>query len=728
MTFLNPFLLLGLAAAAIPIIIHLLNLRKLKTVEFSSLRFLKELQKTRMRRVKIKQWLLLALRTLMIIALVMAFSRPALRGSLAGTIGTHAKSTLIFLLDDSPSMSARNENGVVFGEAKNAILRVMNLMKEGDEAYLVKLSDVNRTENYPPLRSADDLRKAFESLVPSHERVPYREAFGVAAKLLAASKNFNQEIYLFTDGQATQFDMENSADSTDLFGDGVKVFVSELTPTSQSNAGVSSVNVQSRILAKDKPVSLSVTVRNFGSTALTNSIMSVYLDGVRVVQQSLDIAAGGSASPILSIIPKRRGSISGYVQLEDDAIEIDNRRYFSLTVPENLNILLAGATQQETRLPLIALTLDKDSINTGLLRTQSVTESQLSSIDIMKFDVVLLSGVVDFSPTEAERIDQFVKAGGGLVIFPGKDANIASYNETLFKRLEIPQAQSVLNDQAPSQNRESYLSFGAIDFVHPLFEGLFEQTLQQKQGYPVVESPHVYSFITTHPGVKGHTIISLSSGSGFLTEYPHGTGRVLLFAVEAGLTGSDFPVKGLFVPLIYRSVLYLSSRNETASPFVVGDEIKAGIRLKERGRHEVFILRTPSGVDERVVPVFSMNTGLANFSTARSTEAGIYEIRTGGAQSSRDNSNTLQIVAVNVDPLESGTRQVSAEEINLFWRNMGLSTGQITQLPDNDNIDVTIQQSRFGVELWKYFVILALACALTEMIISRESKPEAAAA
>ena len=83
MTFLNPFMLFGLAAAAIPILLHLLNLRKLKTVEFSSLRFLRELQRTRMRRIRLRQWILLALRTLLILCLVLAFSRPALKGSLA---------------------------------------------------------------------------------------------------------------------------------------------------------------------------------------------------------------------------------------------------------------------------------------------------------------------------------------------------------------------------------------------------------------------------------------------------------------------------------------------------------------------------------------------------------------------------------------------------------------------------------------------------------------------
>lgn len=107
MTFLNPFVLFGLAAASIPLILHLLNLRKLRTIEFSSLRFLKELQKTSMRRIRFRQILLLVLRTLLVIALVLAFSRPALRGSFAGLGGAEAASTMVVMLDDSPSMTDR---------------------------------------------------------------------------------------------------------------------------------------------------------------------------------------------------------------------------------------------------------------------------------------------------------------------------------------------------------------------------------------------------------------------------------------------------------------------------------------------------------------------------------------------------------------------------------------------------------------------------------------------
>src|SRR5437762_1849096 len=101
MVFLNPLVLFGLAAAAIPLILHLLNLRKLRTIEFSTLTFLKELQQSKIRKLKLRQILLLIVRTLLVMLIVLAFARPALRGTILGSIGSHAHSTVLFVLDDS---------------------------------------------------------------------------------------------------------------------------------------------------------------------------------------------------------------------------------------------------------------------------------------------------------------------------------------------------------------------------------------------------------------------------------------------------------------------------------------------------------------------------------------------------------------------------------------------------------------------------------------------------
>src|SRR4030067_1564088 len=121
MTFLNPAVLFGLLAASIPILIHLFNLRKLKKIEFSTLAFLKELQKNKIRKVKLKQWILLALRVLIILLLVFAFARPTLEGVAIGGTTSAAKTTAVFILDDTFSMSVVAANGSYLNQAKESI-------------------------------------------------------------------------------------------------------------------------------------------------------------------------------------------------------------------------------------------------------------------------------------------------------------------------------------------------------------------------------------------------------------------------------------------------------------------------------------------------------------------------------------------------------------------------------------------------------------------------------
>ncbi|WP_243663466.1 BatA domain-containing protein, partial [Rhodothermus marinus] len=118
MTFLNPLALLALAAAAIPVLIHLFHFRRPQRVAFSSLAFLKELQQTALQRLRIRQWLLLLLRTLALVCLVLAFARPVLRGPLASWAGGGTATVVGLVVDNSPSMAVRDAGGAYFAQAR----------------------------------------------------------------------------------------------------------------------------------------------------------------------------------------------------------------------------------------------------------------------------------------------------------------------------------------------------------------------------------------------------------------------------------------------------------------------------------------------------------------------------------------------------------------------------------------------------------------------------------
>jgi hypothetical protein len=723
MTFLNPLVLFGLTAAAIPIIIHLLNLRKLRTIEFSSLQFLKELQRTRMRRLKIRQILLLILRTLLVIAIVLAFSRPALQGSMAGLIGTHAKTTMLILLDDSPSMGVRNDGGQLFTQAKGTAARIGTMLNEGDEVFLLRLSESRQNKEPVPLRTQQELTAALDQTDISQRTVHFRDALGRAAKIIGESKNFNKELYLLTDAQGSQF-IHEAGDTSVLLDERGKIFLADAEIPRVQNLGINSVHVKSQIIAQNRPVAMEAIVRNHGDRRAQNTMLSVYLDGSRVVQQSLDIEGGRSSAVRLTLLPKRRGILPGYLQLEDDGFEPDNRHYFVLDVPQNVGVLCVGGTQEELRYPTLALTAGADTAASRLLNVQRVLRNQFSSTDIRTFDVILLAGVKDFSQTDAERIGQFVRAGGGLIVFPGNETDIANYNATLLRQLGIPPLGSITETRSSANDPATgFLTFDKIDFAHALFAGLFEEQPQIKKPNYSIESPRIYKTITPTPGRRGQSIITLTNGTSFLTEYPADAGRVLVYSVGTGAAWSDFSLKGIFAPLLHRSVMYMAAGQSVSSDIKVGDEIKITLRLKTRGDQQSYVLTSPGGTEERIVPRFLGNSGFAAFESENSREAGIYVLRAAPSAAAAE-SSILQAIAVNVDPRESQLTKATNEELARFWTSIGVNPDRVQHVPNLQKLDTAVMESRFGVELWKYLIGLGVLLALSEMAIGRVPKSD----
>ncbi|MBZ0199414.1 MAG: BatA domain-containing protein, partial [Ignavibacteriaceae bacterium] len=200
MMFLNPAVLLGLLAASIPVLIHLFNLRKLQRIEFSTLSFLKELQKNKIRKIKLKQWLLLLLRVLIITFIVLSFARPALKGIAIGGATSAAKTSAVFIIDDTFSMSVVDTKGSYFNQAKAAIKDLLSNFQEGDDAALIKISSAGKDEIMLSSNLVD-FRKNIESLKLSDETGKINDALVKAAGVLSASNNFNKEIYLLTDFQ-----------------------------------------------------------------------------------------------------------------------------------------------------------------------------------------------------------------------------------------------------------------------------------------------------------------------------------------------------------------------------------------------------------------------------------------------------------------------------------------------------------------------------------------------
>jgi hypothetical protein len=132
MTFLQSLFLAGLAAAVIPVIIHLLNRPRARVVPFSTLEFIRRLQIKRSRRLRVRELLLLVLRVLLVALIALAFARPALQGAFAGGVGGRARTSACIVLDVSYSMGFREGEATLLDRAKDRAHQIVRLLRERD--------------------------------------------------------------------------------------------------------------------------------------------------------------------------------------------------------------------------------------------------------------------------------------------------------------------------------------------------------------------------------------------------------------------------------------------------------------------------------------------------------------------------------------------------------------------------------------------------------------------
>jgi len=702
MTFLNPFILIGLAAAAIPVILHLISLRKLRTVEFSSLAFLKELQRTKIRRLKLRQLLLLFLRTLLILLVVLAFARPTLRDGFLEGIGSKARTTAVILVDDSFSMSAADENGDYFKQAREAAGDILEFLGDDDDVHLFPLSAARmEADRVRAPGTAEAARSLLSTISPTPLHRPLEDGVRFAAAVLSESKNLIKEIYVISDLQEGLVSIRDDGAEEDLFPPEVRVFLVPIGHRNLRNLAVESMAIPNSILEVDRPFSLEVTVVNHSDQAVENTILSVFLNGTRVAQRGVSLESSGRTTTAFSVTPRSSGFQEVTAEFEGDDLESDNRRFMALYLPKQTRVLIVGDAST-ARYVTLALEARRE---TGSTLAQSVIPPEQLSTDLLaQADVVVVTNPAGLSAFQADRLNGFLLDGGGIAVFPDpRGATSAS----LFRALNAPPITSV---ESPGQSPQaSFVGFDRSETSHPLFEGMFAE-LEPGSGQreQTLESPRINRYARFIPSERSAPIITLSNGSPFLLEQQSGDGRILIFAVAPTIEWSDFPLKGLFVPLIHRSVSYLS-QEQTKQPSIVAGESVQFTALQ--GQKEQLSILTPGNLEGDLKPLPG-----AGIRFKETDELGIYAIKS--------RAGVLKTFSVNMDPNESRTAKASGESLEALLVRIGIPAESVSIIPEREAVQAAVMETRYGVELWKHFLVAALLVAIIEMLIARTGQRE----
>ncbi|HRN25841.1 MAG: BatA and WFA domain-containing protein [Ignavibacteriaceae bacterium] len=694
MIFLNPAILFGLFAASIPVIIHLFNLRKLKKIEFSTLAFLKELQKNKIRKIKLKQWILLALRVLIILFIVMAFARPTLKSFQIGGTTSAAKTTAIFILDDTFSMSVVDQKGSYFNQGKEIINKVVSQLQEGDEVGLILVSNPKKENKLTS--NLSEFLKTTVQLDLNYTSGDINSALVKSAQLISESKNFNKEIYVLSDFQKDKIINKNiTNDLSELLNESVKLYSFDLSDKDVFNLSVDDLKINNQIFEKDKPVSFSITVTNNSNQDVNSAVVSLFLDNERAAQKSFDVKAGQSTNVEIEAVPKSTGFIDVTAEIETDEIEQDNKRFASLFIPEKISVGLFAENNND--LSFVDLALQTTGETKYLIERKNI--NQLSSQQLNKYQTIIFSANSLISGIEL--IKNYIQNGGGLFLFPSSVPDQSTLNQ-FYSQLGLGVNSSFVGKV---NSNDLKIKFDKTDFNHPIFQNVFQN--DEKKKY---ESPEINAYYKNSSA--GNQIISLVDGSSFLSEIRFGKGKILVFNCAPVLTWSDFPIKSIFAPLMNKSVAYLSSKERDQNIFIAGEEVN--INLRNQNSSQIKIVK-PDKSEEFIN--LNENSSRDYLAYSNTNVAGNYKFYSG--------DKLIDNISINTDPAESKTNYADENDFENYLKEIKFD-GNYVPIDKESNITEKILQARFGSELWRYFLLVAIILALIEMTIARNTKKDLA--
>jgi hypothetical protein len=687
LNFLNSSILMGLAAVALPILIHLFTRAKAKPIPFSSLRFLKQLQNQKIRRVKVRQILLLILRTLIVLFLVLAFARPTCRSN-STMAGNHSSTSAVIVLDNSVSMAIENQGESLLASAKITAAEIVGLMQPGDELYFCTATDTTQPSDRRAFHDFQAYRRQLESADIDYSATNLSAGLAFAQNLLASAHNLNKEIYLLSDMQANGFRL----DSLQRRDPRLRLFALPVRAKDPANLSLTGIKLRSSILQQGKPVEIEVALANTGGEPGRNKLVQVFLHGQRVAQSAVTVETGAVAQELFRFVIDRSGWIDGYAQLEDDGLMEDNQRFFSFYVPERISLGLVG--DPSAGIELLQLALHSSADSSDYMRIFPAQPERISGLAIDSLQLLLFYDVPRLPDAAVEKISAWHSSGGGIIIILGRHADLKWYNDRLAPALHSPVVVEPIGGGGS-------FTLGRIDTSHPVFSGIFEGT------EPNFARPQFSFALRVAPAADQHAILALSTGDPYFYEIRSESGAMLVFTSSFEADVSDMAYKTIFAPLLYRSVSYLASHGQNrGADLFVGDALRC--RLPGYALRSQLEISGPDDLHDMVRPQIAASGAWIEYSaTAR---PGIYRLMADGEQ--------LMSWAVNIAPAEFDLTPADREKVEkshyLKWVE---ETGRLTQV---------IREERVGREYWRELLIAAMVLLILEMMIYREKSQDAA--
>ncbi len=671
----NLFWLLGvptLSVAAIPVLIHLINMLRHRRVAWAAMEFLLVSQRKHRTWIILKQLLLLLLRMMAVAAIVLLVAGPRLQSDWAGWLGG-ARTHHIVLLDDSFSMSDRWGDTDAFSEGKKVVRRIAAgaARQEGLHWFtLLRFSRAARAQQPPAPDQTDvPLGSDFgEKLEPLLARLKVTEtaagpepALDAAAKLCGGPDSDRRIVYLVSDFRDRDWSRRSQLPKLlrDLSGRGAEFRLINCVDRQRPNLAIASLLPEAGIRAAGVPWFMDVAVRNFGPAPARHVSVALGEDGHGRTGTVLDeIPPGKTAVARFPVNFPNAGQHDVTARLESDAVAADNHRYATVEVPPDVPVLLVDgdARARDARLLSIALAPGRPA-RTGI-RPQIETPRYLSLKPLADFRAIDLANIERLDASAVAALEKYVAAGGGLAMFLGENTDVKFINDVLYRDgrglFPVPlagQAELLIDRLEPAPDLEVQRHF-IFHVFHDQRNSLIQTiTVQRYFAVPQQWGPPADSTVRVLARLRG--------GAPLVVERRVGKGRVVAFLTPAAPTWNNWASSLSFVPVMLNLHAYLSEAADEVRSTAVGAPL--ALRL-DPGRYLPAVRFTsPVGAAVPAATITASRAADGALSAAfRDTDvAGFYEARLARA----DNTIETRRYAVNVDPAEGDLAIVGAEQL-----------------------------------------------------------------
>ena len=675
MKLLEPYFLYAFLALAIPILIHLFSLQKHKTVYFSNVDFLRQLQQKKSHITKLQKLLLLLVRLLLLSAIILAFCEPYF--SKKDTL-TKSKQIIGVYIDNSFSMSANNNKGALIEQAKNNARFVLNAHKGKDE-FIFLSNDLQG--KHQRIIDYNDCLDAIDNIQISPSVLTLNTVFDRFKSLKLNEINSKSSLYIISDFQKT-----STPESFYSHSASINTHLLPINSYPQTNLSIDTCYLENPNHAIGQQEWLEFEVSNTSNELIENLSVKLFINGKQKALSTLNIEANAKSKAKISFNNHSSGTQQAYLELSDATITFDNRLYFNFDVQEFTKVL---SIYEKTSNPSLTA-LFKDPI----FEFKNSPIGKLNLADLAEQNLIILEDVENPSTGLINALKNYSNKGGNILIYPSTNLAINSF-KNLATALNIP-AFTKLNNKK--------VKVSSINKNHLVFKDVFEKQ-SLKSEYPEVNS--YYSLAKTHT-ISEENILQLNTKEPLLNSYKNGLGTVYLQCSPLNEESNSLEKHALFVPLLY-NIANQFSKNEHLYYTLGKDRL---IRLKEEKSSNQWRIKKGTTID--LIPeVRTIDQSIQINIQNTLQEDGFYSLTNGVVEKTvsynfdREESN---LTTWGIDELEEISEQYA--HINVWYK-------------DGLQLENALKENRSGTPLWRIFILLALLLIFIESLLLKNWKKKA---